>query len=194
MKKILLKTIIMAMSVLVFVACGSQEEQGEKLKEKFVPDIVIEELDWKINAGTIEGDNCVVFEYTNNSQYDISSLRIDFTEVKNLSQEEKRAFYKDIQTSQGFDEIWMEEYIKSREQLNQPISMYAYCQDVVAVGASSGKVKSYYLGGWTSKNVVYPNIVRPEKATIKYEKDGVTHIIYYNFESELYDIDMETMD
>jgi len=194
MKKILLKTVIMAVSVLLLVACGSQGKQGEKQKEKFVPDIAIEELDWKINAGTIEGDNCVVFEYTNNSQYDISSLRIDFTEVKNLSQEEKRAFYKDIQTSQGFDEIWMEEYMKSREQLNQPISMYAYCQDVVAVGASSGKVKSYYLGGWTSKNVVYPNIVRPEKATIKYEKDGVTHIIYYNFESELYDIDMETMD
>ena len=45
------------------------------------------------------------------------------------------------------------------------------------------------MGGWTRKNVVYPDIVEAEKLTVKYEKDGVVYTLYYNFEPNLYDVE-----
>ena len=95
----------------------------------------------------------------------------------------------DIQKSQGFDDEWMKAYIESREKLSQPISMYFRIKDCVAIGETKEQIKCYYMGGWTSKNVVYPELFVPKIATIQYEKEGTQYTLYYNFESKVYDLE-----
>lgn len=192
MKKIRVLVLLFSLALFIVVGCNASKESNvskQTQESGFVPDITIDDIDWNVKGGSIQGENYVVFAYTNNSEFDIKSLEMDFVEKDSITQKEKDLFYADVQKSQGFDDEWMEEYITSREELSQPISMYARCDDVVLSGESTAEIKCYYMGGWTSKNVVYPDIVEAEKLTIEYEKDGVAYTLYYNFESGLYDVE-----
>ena len=158
-------------------------------ENKFTPDISIDQIDWNVGTGTIYGENYVIFEITNNSQYVITGFKLTFTEKAGISKSDKDAFYADIQKSQGFDDAWMQEFIESREELSQPISMYVNINETIEVGEVTDNVKCYYFGGWTSKNVIYPDLFVPDVATIKYEKDGVVNTLYYNFAAKTYDLE-----
>lgn len=170
-------------------ACGSSKDGEENKGSAFVPDISIDQIEWSVDAGTIKGENYVLGKVVNNSPFVITSLKISFTEKQGISEADKASFYADIQKSQGFDEVWMTEYIESREKLSQPISMYFKIYDTIEIGAEKEQVKCYYMGGWTSKNVVYPDLFVPEIATIEYEKEGVQYTLYYNFSSKKYDLE-----
>ena len=157
-------------------------------ENEFTPDIKIDQIDWEVGAGTIYGTNYVIFKITNNSKYIITQFKLTFTEKAGISKSDKDAFYADIQKSQGFDEAWMQEFIESREQLSQSISMYANITEMIDTGATVDGVKCYYFGGWTSKNVIYPDLFVPDIATIEYEKDGVVNVLYYNFAAKKYEL------
>ena len=152
----------------------------------FVPDIKIEDLLFSVENGMISGENYVVFECTNNSNYKIVELKITFEEKAGISKDEMNAFYSAIQSSQGFDDEFMKKF---RENLRSPMSMYVHIDEPVEAGKQTEKYKCYYYGGWGSKNVPYAHLFEPQKAIIKYEKDGTTYTLYYNFASNLYDLE-----
>ena len=189
-----LTLLLLVCSMFLCAACGVNNENEEKLSSSknkgnsVKADIAIEEIDWSVSAGTVNGVNYVTAKVSNNSEIAIKSIKIEFTEKKGISKQDKDAFYADIQESQGFDDAWMQEYIESRETLNQPISMYFNVSDGLEIGETKEQVKCYYMGGWTSKNVIYPDLFVPNIATIEYEKDGEAHTQCYNFESEIYEI------
>ncbi|MBQ8768676.1 MAG: hypothetical protein IJZ15_03375 [Oscillospiraceae bacterium] len=175
--------------MLSFSACGSSTQGEENKGHTLVPDISIDQIEWSVDSGTIKGENYVLGKVINNSPFVITSLKISFTEKQGISEADKASFYADIQKSQGFDDAWMTEYIESREKLSQPISMYFKIDDSIEIGAEQEQIKCYYMGGWTSKNVVYPDLFVPEIATIEYEKEGVQYTLYYNFISKNYDLE-----
>lgn len=188
MRKTMLSVILICL-VLISSACGASSQETKNTENAFIPDISIDQIEWSIDAGTIKGENHVLGKVINNSQFVITSFKITFTEKQGISKEDKASFYADIQKSQGFDDAWMAEYIESREKLSQPISMYFKVDDGIEIGAEKEQVKCYYMGGWTSKNVVYPDLFVPEVATIEYEKEGVQYTLYYNFISKNYDLE-----
>ena len=67
--------------------------------------------------------------------------------------------------------------------------MYGKSSNALNPGETSEKIKCYYYGGWTSKNVLHSDLVTPEIAEIEYTKDNIEYILYYNFESESYDVE-----
>lgn len=201
MKKIFTVCIVL-LSLLLCLACsdtqtteGNQNEDTETTvkaqQSKFTPDITIEEIDWDMGIGTINGENYVLFEYTNNSKFTITLLEINFTEKKNVSDTQKEAFYSDIKKSQNFDDEWMSQWIESRNQQGKPLTMYAKCNEEIASGNSANKIKCYYIGGWGSKNVLHNDIFEAEKMTIEYISNSEKKTLYYNFSSNMYDLATE---
>ena len=188
MRKTMLSVILICL-VFISSACGASSQKTENTENAFTPDISIDQIEWSIDAGTIKGENYVLGKVINNSQFAITSFEMTFTEKQEISKEDKASFYADIQKSQGFDDAWMTEYIESREKLSQPISMYFKIDEGIETGAGKEQIKCYYMGGWTSKNVIYPHLFVPEIATIEYEKEGVSYTLYYNFTSKTYDLE-----
>ncbi|MBQ8901754.1 MAG: hypothetical protein IJY87_01645 [Bacilli bacterium] len=194
MKKRILFFILCCIALLNITGCGSnnaQSSNNDSNNDNFaiVPDIKIEDIDWKVGAGTLNGQNYVLLQYTNNSQYVINSFELKFTEKSSVSETEKDKFYDDIQASQGFDDEYFNEWKDTKKQLNESITMYGKSSDVLNPGETSEKIKCYYYGGWTSKNVLHSDLVTPEIAEIEYTKDNVEYILYYSFESESYDVE-----
>lgn len=157
--------------------------------EEIEPDVKIEDIEWTIAAGVSGGKNYVLMEVKNNSTYTIKKFELDLTEKATITKEEKEAIYDDIQKSQGFDDAYMEEYKKSREELKQPITMYGNCSKELAPSQKVDGIKCYYIGGWTSKEVLHSDKFVPEKAKIEYVKDGTTYTVNYNFDSKKYELE-----
>lgn len=194
MKKTILTIIFCGIILFSITGCGSTDNQlssnnSDENNFTIVPDIKIEEIDWKVGSGTLKGQNYVLLQYTNNSQYVINSFELKFTEKSSISEAEKEEFYDDIQASQGFDDEYFTKWKESKKQLNEPITMYGNSSNALNPGETSEKIKCYYYGGWNSKNVLHSNLVTPEIAEIEYTKDNVEYILYYNFESKSYDVE-----
>ena len=170
---------------------GSMSQIDSSAEDSYKPDISIEDIDWALENGNIQGENYVVLQFTNNSNYTIDNFELKFEEKENLSKEEKAYVYADIQASQGFDDEWMNEYIASREKLNQIITMYGRYSEPTIANSSSEKIKCYYMGGWTSKNVLHAEKFDPVTAIIEYTKDDTNLKLYYNFKTKTYDLEKE---
>lgn len=188
MNKIKIIMIILVAILSTCMACNSNNSD----KKSYIPDITVDEIDWSINTDIIEQENYVVFKYTNNSKYTITSLKMELIGKENLSEEKKTEFYKAIQKSQGFDDEWMNKWIKSRNELSQPITMYAEAEGEIKATETSDKIKCYYFGGWTSKNVIYNELFVPSKMIIKYIDGDENYTLYYNFDSKIYELESES--
>ena len=192
MKKIIIAIITLCFLVIGVTGCGSnaptKESNNIENNNKVVTDISIEEIKWDVDKGIVNGHSYVLFEIENNTKYVIKSIEFNFTEKKGTSKEAEDDFYDDIKISQGFDDEWMNKYVESRRELSQPITMHARYDEEINIGEKVEEVKCYYMGGWTSKNVIHHDILEPEKVTIKYIKDNAEKDITYNFITKKYDI------
>ena len=199
--KVLAVLSVLLMLTCFLTACGEEQAstpnsgEGETTRvtdapvEKFVPDVKIGDIEWSVDEGVSGGSNYVLMKVKNNSAYTIKAFRLDFTEKSTISKADKEAIYDDIQRSQGFDDVWMSEYKKSREELKQPITMYGNCTEELAPSQKSENIKCYYMGGWTSKEVLHSDKFVPEKAKFEYVKDGKTYAVNYNFNSKKYELE-----
>ncbi len=185
MKKLL--CVILTIGVLLsLAACGKQptdKPAGEPVEN---PDITMEQIDWTVEEGEWEKDRYVLCRFTNKSKYTITSFKLSFVAKPDLTQDEFENFYAEIQVSQGFGDEFMQSYIKDRDQKGLPITMYAQADIPVKAGETAEEIKCYYLGGFTSKNLIFQELFVPESATFSYEKGGETYTISYDFETGNY--------
>ena len=179
MRKILLMGLVLAL-LLTFAACVS--EVGEVLEDQ---DITIDQIAWSVCEGEVNGDRYLLCEFTNNSSYTVTSLRLTFAGREDLTREALDGFFADIQASQGFGDAFMENF---RQQRGDKISMYAQADGVLKAGQTAESVKCYYFGGFTCKNVIYPDLFVPEVAQFTYEKMGKTYSIDYEFATGAYTV------
>lgn len=186
-KKLLL---ILFITLTIFTtACSKEDKKQDVIDEKEIKtEIKINEIEWNVTPGTINGENYILMGFKNNSNYDISYLEIKFVEKANITEQEKDSFYEDIKKSQGFDDEWIKEYRESKEKLNQPITMYCKYEETVKKGETIKNVKCYY-GGWTSKNVLHRDLFVADKAIIGYENEGVSYKIYYDYNNKTYSLE-----
>ncbi len=159
---------------------GTEEKKEEKT-------IKMDDLDWSVDEGVVDGDRYVLLELTNNSPYTLSSFEITFKEKKDITTEDKEKFYSDVQTKFEFSEEDMKE-LREKE-----ISMHADTDRVVNPGESIKNVNCYYFGGsYYLKSMEHYNLVEPDIATIKYIDNEKIYTVYYDFSSNKYSSEEKT--
>ena len=133
-KKFTILAVILSM-VVCFTGCGNIETNPTTGNGK---KINITDISWNVDEGIVDGDRYVLLNYTNNTQYTITSLEITFKEKTDITEDEKETFYSDIQQKFEVGDEDMET-IKSR-----PISMHAETDRVVNPGESVSNINCYY--------------------------------------------------
>lgn len=112
------KIFIVIMSLLVsLTGCGSSKTTSSSPKEK----INIKDIAWNVDEGIVDGERCVLLDYTNNTNYTITSFELTFKEKKNITEEEKSKLYSEVKESCGLTD----------EYKNSSISMYTDSNQVV---------------------------------------------------------------
>lgn len=157
---------------------NSESQTKHEAEEKTIK---IEDLEWSVNEGVIDGERYVLLELANNSSYAISNFEITFKEKDSLLQEEKEQLYVDLQTK---FELSDEDITSLREK---EISMYAKSEKIIEPGEKITNTKCYYYAGFVYlKNMEHYNLVEPDIATIKYIGSDQIYTVYYDFVSKKY--------
>jgi len=148
--------------------------------------INIEDIAWNVDEKIVDNERYVLLEYKNNTPYTIAAFEIIFKEKSNITEEEKSAFYSDIQKMFEASDEEIEE-IKIA-----PISMHAETERAIEPGEFATNVNCfYYTGYYYLKNMTHYNLVEPDIATIKYVDENKIYTVYYDYKSKKYSIDSE---
>lgn len=161
---------------------GGNTTQSTQLSMK---DIV-----WSVDEGVVDGERYVLMSYTNNSPFVISGFEISFIEKDSITPEERETYYSEIQEAFDFSDEDLAD-LKERE-----ISMHTETDRIVATGETASNVKCYYSGAYhlNLKNLAHYNLVEPDIATIRYIDDGRIYTVNYDFKSDKYTMDDETVE
>ena len=93
MKKIVVLLLTVTMCLGVFVGCGGSSGLGGS------PKIDIDDINWEIKEGVVNGNRWPTFNYTNNTDYDIISLKLDFVVRDDVSESDLNANSKIVDKS-----------------------------------------------------------------------------------------------
>ena len=149
--------------------------------------IDIQDIDWAVDEGIVDGERYILMSYTNNSPYLIKEVEIQFREKADLTQEQKAQFYTEIRTNFEMDDEDIAE-LKSRE-----ISMHTGTERIISPGESISNVYCYYYGGsYYLKDINHYNLVEPDIATVRYIDKSEIVTVYYDFASGKYSAEEKT--
>ena len=172
-------------------ACNSSKDgstPAEDIEEESNA-IEMKDIAWNVDEGIIDGDRYVLLDYTNNTEYTISSLEITFTEKPGVTDEEKEAFYTDIKEKFDFSDEDIAE-LKGKD-----ISMHAETELVVNPGEKGEDAHCYYYSGFFYvKDIDHYKLVEPDIATIKYIDDDRIFTTYYDFASKEFSVEDDTVE
>lgn len=89
------KMFIVIMSLLVsLTGCGSSKTTSSSPKEK----INIKDIAWNVDEGIVDGERCVLLDYTNNTNYTITGFELTFKEKKNITEEENQNYIQKLKS------------------------------------------------------------------------------------------------
>lgn len=188
--KRILSLISAAVVALSLVACTkpSKNQSGSKESSAKSDEISMKDIDWSIDSNVIDGERYVLMNYTNNSPFVICGLEISFTEKDNITDEEKEKYYSEV--AKAFD-LSNEDLTKTKEK---KIAMNAKTDKIAAVGESVSNIYCYYYSGsYRVKDINHYNLVTPDIATIRYINGERIYTVNYDFISDKYNIDDETV-
>ena len=77
--------------------CRNRSRAKKIIKKTDSETVKIEDIDWNVGEGIIDGDRHIVMNYVNNSKLDIVYFGLDYTEKEEITEEEKQKFYSDIE-------------------------------------------------------------------------------------------------
>lgn len=179
-------TIVLSMAVCL-TGCGSSKTTNNPGNSISKEKINIEDISWNVDEGIVDGDRYVLINYTNDTQYTITSFELTFKEKTGVTEEEKADLYSYIQAKFEASDEDMEE-IKS-----QAISMHAETDRVVNPSESVSNINCYYYSGsFYVKDINHYNLVEPDIATIKYIDEDKIFTVYYDYASKKYSVEAET--
>ena len=194
-RKTLCAALVMGLSFSL-IACGGSSGDKEtaksdskesKTEEKKTEPPKIEEIDWSVDEGVVDGERTVVLSLTNNSKLALAGFEISFIEKDDITDEQKDAFFKDVKKTLDASDDDMDE-IKERE-----ISMHAETGRVVLPGDTISNINCYYYDGYFyMKDMSHYELVTPDIAQISYVDGDLIRKEYYDFRSQKYSMDEDT--
>lgn len=172
------RTIALCLTLLCMVLCvGCGKEKAA---------VPVNKLDWSLTEGENEGHGYMYFQLTNNTKTPIQSFQMTFRIKDDISLQKREQFLRDLQASQGFDDAFMQTFLSNLEQNGGEPVMTATGAEILQPGQSAEPTLCYYMGGWTSKDLLYGELFEPKTLTVTYEKDGALYQQAYDFKSETY--------
>lgn len=167
----------LALVTILCVGCGKNKTA-----------VPVEKLDWLLSEGENEGHDYMYFQLTNNTKMPIQSFQMTFRIKDDISLQEREQFLRDLQDSQGFDDAFMQTFLSNLEQNGGEPVMTAGSADALQPGQTTEPTLCYYMGGWTSRDLLYEELFEPKSLTVTYEKDGALYEQSYDFKSKTYTV------
>lgn len=162
-------------------------EDAEGSEDTAKSEIDIEDIAWEIDEGIVDGERFILLNYTNNTPYTIADFEITFKEKSDITNEEKQAFYLEIQEMFEADDEEIEELKE------YPISMHAKTERVIDSGETVTNVNCcYYTGYYYVKDINHYHLVEPDIITVKYIDEENICTVYYDYSSGKYSSESET--
>lgn len=190
-KKVLSIFTVMVAVIIGFAGCGSNNsDKNNKSDEK----INIKDIDWAVDEGIVDGKRFVLFNYTNNTPYTITELKMTFKEKASITEDDKSKFYsyfEDVARKSGQTEKEVQEGLQEIKKL--PISIKVDTQKLLEQGESAKSIKCNYFDGYVYvRDIAHYNLLEPDIATIKYIDNDKIFTMYYDFGSKKYTTEEET--
>ncbi len=188
--KRILSLIALALVALSLVACTktSKNQSGSKESSAKSDELKMKDIDWSIDTNVIDGERYVLMNYTNNSPFVICEFEISFTEKDNITDDEKEKYYSEV--AKAFD-LSDKDLAQTKEE---KIAMSTKTDKIAAVGESISNIYCYYYSGsYRVKDINHYNLVTPDIATIRYINGERIYTVNYDFISDKYNIDDETV-
>ncbi|MGN1128716.1 MAG: hypothetical protein ACI4T6_07150, partial [Candidatus Flemingiibacterium sp.] len=175
------KALAAALSIIMLlglVGCGGENGGGSVFNAAFSAKdaIRIEDIDWNVSDGIIDGERFVSFNYTNNSKYTILDVEMKFVQRENISAEQLSVFNNLKEEMEWTDEELSDVYI------------LGYNRKCANPGETVTDSPCCINGTYTLvENMKQYEIMEPDMATIAFiGNDGKGYAIYYDFKSQTY--------
>lgn len=147
----------------------------------------IDQLDWQVDTGVVDGNRRVLMDYTNNSDYTIVELDLTFTQKSGVTEEQRQAELNHTKEllSLSDDDV--------SDIKDSPLSAYVNSVVLTHPGDTSTKQPCYYYGGiFYMQDISFYKLLTPDIATIRYIDNDTIHTVSYDFKSKNYTEDTDT--
>ncbi len=169
--------LIAMLLTIAMTGCGNSNNDSlsDKKQSKKFP-IKIEDIDWSVDEGIVDGKRRVVLNYTNNTQYTITDLKLEFRQKEGITREELAVFNN-----------YKEKYNKTDDELAD-VYIMAYNRKFADPGEVLENSPCVIDGTYIPvDNIAQYQIMQPDMATIAYiGKDEKLYGIYYDFKTQKY--------
>lgn len=159
------------------LGCDSDVENSLS-NEPFSPKeaIKIEEIDWKINESIMDGEKFISLDYTNNSEYTILDVEIEFKQKEDVTDEQLGVFDK------------LKEYWSWDEEDVKNVYILGYNRKCAEPGETVSDSPLVINGTYIlAESMEQVDIMEPNMVTIAFiGKDGKGYTIYYDYKSNTY--------
>lgn len=138
--------------------------------------IKIEEIDWSVAPGILDGESFISFNYTNNSKYTIMDVEMEFRQKEGTTTEQLSVFDSIKERFEWTDEKVAETYI------------LGYNRKMAEPGESVEDSPCVINGTYTLvENMEQYEIMQPDMVSIAFiGDDGKGYAIYYDFNTQTY--------
>lgn len=174
------KIIALCLTIMLAALCAGCG--GEKAA------VPVSKIAWSLSEGLNEGHSYVYFQMTNNTDTPILGFRVIFRIRDGATPEEREQFLHDLQESQNFDDGFMQGFLSDLTKNGGEPVMTASGSETLQPGQTSELTLCYYMGGWTSKDLLYGDLFEAKMFVVTYEKDGKILEQTYDYDSEAYTV------
>ena len=169
----------------VFLLYGCGDSGKELMTEDILPaadPLAIDDIDWFVNEAVVDGQNRVVFGYTNNSDYIITDVELEFMQKAGTTPEQLSVFSN-----------YKEDYEKTDEEISE-VYILGYNRKFAdpdeKVTDSTCVINGTFI---PVESMSQYEIMEPDNMVITYiGADNMMHIAYYNFKTQTLDLSNKT--
>ena len=181
MKKKIFIILSFIFMLMVIPACGNKVFSN-KLEEE---DLSIDDFDWETKKTYINGNKCYAFSLTNNSEYDVLSVYLQYKTKDNLTEYKLAVYENFMKEHEGF--------IEEDDPL-EGVTLNGKQEKLIKKGETTEPIKlkiGYEDTYWSaSPNETQFNLMEPSTMEISIiGKDNFVYIAYYDFIDETWYID-----
>lgn len=162
-----------------FSNSGKSSDDDEEPTNTNSSQIKIEDLNWEVKEGVFNEKRTLLFEYTNNSGYDVKNFSIKFTLPSNVTEDQLTVF-DDIKQAENISDAEIRNIVLDAPSTNYDNNLTKN-KDVFK--ASPCHYREIYEGTLTLEQY---NLLKPDMAIIEYIDDGKVYTVNYDFKNDNY--------